>query len=638
MAGAVVLCATVLDGAAHASSAIFGATDRTPVAIAIDAAGNIYTANQDGPNTVTKITAAGVSTVNWASTGATPNAIATDAAGNVYIANQGSHTVTKITAAGVPTINWASAGAGSGPTGIAIDAAGNVYTANQLTRNVTKITPGGTATMLGTTGFASPMAIVLATDGTMYTANRDPGGVTKITPDGTSTPFYTATSGNARAITIDSAGNVYYANRDLDIVTKITLDGTSAQLGPTGDSPSGIAIDAAGNVYTANQDSHDVTKITPGGATTTLTLAGGTVPIGITIDADGSLYVVNAGTKNVTKIMSSADPAPPAAPAAPSAVAGVGVATVTVVANTPSAAFGTPSSYTVTAVQDSSKLCTVAFGQSTCTIGGLAVGTAYTFTARAHLATWQTAASAPSTAVTPTSSVPDAPTALVATPSDASASLAFTAGYDNGSAITNYEYRLGDGSWTALDPPTTTSPVTIANLTNSTTYSIRLRAINGSGDGKGAPSAAVSVTPVAPLLPPASPTAPRPATTTAPRTPSTTFRLLPTAASTLRLQTTLVVSAPGVATQRGTFSTSSGTRGARRPTACTGRRKITKAGRYTISCTLTAAARSARRHGPIRITLVTTFTPTGGTARAVRRTVTLKQTGVIATTSSAVTG
>ena len=153
MAGAVVLCATVLDGAAHASSAIFGATDRTPVAIAIDAAGNIYTANQDGPNTVTKITAAGVSTVNWASTGATPNAIATDAAGNVYIANQGSHTVTKITAAGIPTINWVSTGAGSGPTGIAIDAAGNVYTANQLTRNVTKITPEGTATMLGTTGF-----------------------------------------------------------------------------------------------------------------------------------------------------------------------------------------------------------------------------------------------------------------------------------------------------------------------------------------------------------------------------------------------------------------------------------------------------------------------------------------------------
>jgi len=630
MAVAVVLGATVLAGAAHASSAIFGGTDRSPVAIAIDSAGNIYTANQDGPRTVTKITAAGVSTVNWASTGATPNAIATDAAGNVYIANQGSHTVTKITAAGVPTIDWVSTGAGSGPTGIAIDAAGNVYTANQITHDVTKITPGGTATMLGTTGFASPMAIVLAADGTKYTANRSPGGVTKITPDGASTLFDAATSGNASAITIDSAGNVYYANQDLRIVTKITPDGTSAQLGPTGNNPSGIAIDAAGNVYTANQGSHNVTKITPGGATTTLTLAGGTAPIGITIDADGSLYVVNAGSHNVTKITSSADPAPPATPAAPSAVAGAGGATVTVVANTTSAAFGTPSSYTVTAVQDPSKLCTVSFGQSTCTIGGLAVGTAYTFTAKAHLATWQTAASAPSTAVTPTTSVPDAPTALVATPSDASASLAFTAGYDNGSAITNYEYRLGDGSWTALDPPTTTSPVTIANLTNGTTYSVRLRAINGSGDGKGAPSAAVSVTPVAPLPPPATPAAPR--------TPSNTFRLLPTAATTSRLQTTLVVSAPGVATQRGTFRTLSGTRGARRPTACTGRRKIIKAGRYTINCTLTAAARSARRHGPIRITLVTTFTPTGGTPRAVRRTVTLKQTGVIATTSSAVTG
>ena len=98
------------------------------------------------------------------------------------------------------------------------------------------------------------------------------------------------------------------------------------------------------------------------------------------------------------------------------------------------------------------------------------------------------------------------------------------------------------------------------------------------------------------------------------------------------LQTVIVVPGVGVATQRGTFIYSSGARSARTLTACTGQKTITKAGRYMVNCALTAAARSARRRGSLRMTLVTTFTPTGGTASAISRTVTLKKA------SSGVTG
>ena len=101
-----------------------------------------------------------------------------------------------------------------------------------------------------------------------------------------------------------------------------------------------------------------------------------------------------------------------------------------------------------------------------------------------------------------------------------------------------------------------------------------------------------------------------------------------TASSTL-LQSALVVSDPGTAKQSGAFiyAPSGG-----RVTACVGSKKLTKAGRYTINCKLTAAARSARRRGAIRLTLITTFSPTGGTASAIERKVTLKRT------SSGVTG
>jgi titin len=365
--------------------------------------------------------------------------------------------------------------------------------------------------------------------------------------------------------------------------------------------------------------------------------------------------------------------------------------------------------YTFTAVQDSSKHCTTSFVLRSCVVSGLTDGSAYTFTSRAQLATWQTAASAPSNSVTP-AAAPDAPTALVATPGNASASIAFTPGADGGAAITNYEYKLDDGSWTAMSPSVTSSPIAITGLTNGTSYAIRLRALNSAGAG--AQSDAVSVTPAAaPDAPTAlvatpgnasasiaftpgasngaaitnyeyklgdgswtamspsvtsspiaiagltngtsyairlralntagagaqsdavnvTPVDPTPTPTPTPK-PSNRFVLSPVAASSSALQSVIVTSNPGTATQRGTFNSPSTARSAKRVTACADSKKITKAGRYKLTCELTSAARSARRRGAIRVTLTTTFKPTGGTARSVARTITLKKT------SSGITG
>jgi hypothetical protein len=88
-------------------------------------------------------------------------------------------------------------------------------------------------------------------------------------------------------------------------------------------------------------------------------------------------------------------------------------------------------------------------------------------------------------------SAPAAPTGLVATAGDGSASIAFTAGADGGAAITKYQVKVGNGSWT--DAVGTTSPITISGLTNYQTANIRLRAVNAAGAG--AASAAVSVRP-----------------------------------------------------------------------------------------------------------------------------------------------
>ena len=98
---------------------------------------------------------------------------------------------------------------------------------------------------------------------------------------------------------------------------------------------------------------------------------------------------------------------------------------------------------------------------------------------------------------------PAAPTALSGTALSTSVSIAFTPGAENGSAITNYQYALSTdsgstyGSFVALDPADATSPITISGLTASTTYTIKLKAVNTMGAGT--ESAGVSVTTIAAL-------------------------------------------------------------------------------------------------------------------------------------------
>ena len=130
------------------------------------------------------------------------------------------------------------------------------------------------------------------------------------------------------------------------------------------------------------------------------------------------------------------------------------------------------------------------------TISGLTAGTAYYIKLKAVNDMGDSVASA---AVSiSTLATPDAPTSLSATAlSTTSVSVAFTAGSDNGYAISNYQYALSTnsgstyGSFTALATPDATSPITITGLTVDTAYYVKLKAVNT--NGAGAESSAVSV-------------------------------------------------------------------------------------------------------------------------------------------------
>ena len=135
----------------------------------------------------------------------------------------------------------------------------------------------------------------------------------------------------------------------------------------------------------------------------------------------------------------------------------------------------------------------------TTTITGLTNGTTYTFRVAAINSVGTGSQSANSNAVTP-ATVPGAPTIGTATPGNAQATVTWSAPASNGgSSITGYVVTpyIGATAQTATTVGTVLT-TTITGLTNGTTYTFRVAAINGVGTGsQSANSNAVTPTSVA---------------------------------------------------------------------------------------------------------------------------------------------
>ena len=290
------------------------ASGSQPATIAIDASGNVYTANYNN-NTVSKITSGGTVTKAWATlaNNAYPQSIAIDGSGNVYTANNNNNTVSKVTSGGSVTQAWATLANNAFPYAIAIDGSGNVYTANTGNNTVSKITSGGSVTQTWATldPYAYAQSIAIDGSGNVYTANYGNNTVSKITSGGSVTQAWATLASDAYpyGIAIDGSGNVYTANNNNNTVSKITSGGTVTQTWATLDPyayPQSIAIDGSGNVYTANYgyNYNTVSKITSGGTVTQpwATLANNANPYGIAIDGSGNVYTANYVNNTVSKI------------------------------------------------------------------------------------------------------------------------------------------------------------------------------------------------------------------------------------------------------------------------------------------------------------------------------------------------
>jgi endonuclease YncB( thermonuclease family) len=160
--------------------------------------------------------------------------------------------------------------------------------------------------------------------------------------------------------------------------------------------------------------------------------------------------------------------------------------------------------YTATSVEDPSKQCSTTDGATSCLVPNLVNGTQYTFTVRASNPLGVSGPSNPSPGVTPgayaglSDAKPDAPTDVMALPSNASAVVSWTPpANDGGHEITSYVVSAsGPGTHTCTAPGGTTSCV-VNGLTNGTPYTFTVVAENAKGKSADSLPTPNSVTPFA---------------------------------------------------------------------------------------------------------------------------------------------
>jgi uncharacterized protein (TIGR03437 family) len=256
-----------------------------PYGIASDSSGNFYFTDEE-PNFpsqtphILKVTPGG-STLIVAGTGPdgfsgdngpaitaalnTPQGLAVDAAGDIYVADNGNERVRKIDTTGTITTiagngkfefsgdNGPAISAGLDPFDLALDSTGDLFVVDQLNNRVRKIAPNGTITTVVGTGAPG------------YAGDGGPATQARLNlPSG---------------IALDSAGNMYIADEGNEVVRRVnpgglitTIAGNGTYTPSTGDGgpataaqldPFSVAVDAAGNLYVTDSFNSHVRVLTP---------------------------------------------------------------------------------------------------------------------------------------------------------------------------------------------------------------------------------------------------------------------------------------------------------------------------------------------------------------------------------------
>jgi sugar lactone lactonase YvrE len=326
------------------------------------------------PNTGTVVSTGGVALPF-------PFQIALDALGNIYSANNGGNLVKIPAGGGTASVVSASPYTFSSEvTGVAFDGAGNLFISDHLNSRIIVKRPGGVASLLTINGLGTPLGYptALAFDGAgnLYISDYENGRIVEVsnllvagstsvgigTVIGTGS-YVTSTTG-ITGVAVDPMGNIYipdgYAGTDPSRVIKVTAAGVVSLLTPTGitfSRPEGVTADSMGNIYVNDGGNNRIVEITTAGVASVVAIKGLpspttlSDPFGVTLDPYGNLYIPDSGNNRVlfVNVSGSALTFPTTAQGATSAAQ---TATVTNLGNLP-LIFSANPAYTANFIENS---------------------------------------------------------------------------------------------------------------------------------------------------------------------------------------------------------------------------------------------------------------------------------------------
>jgi len=336
---------------------------------------------------------------------------------------------------------------------LAVDGTGNVYTTGTF-EFTADFDPGAATTNLSSAGGSDVFVSKLDSSGNLIWAKR----------------FGGSSDDTGRSLAVDSSGNVYTtgyfqgtvdfdpgaattnltsAGSDDIFISQLDLSGNliwAKRIGGSGvDNGNSIAIDSTGNVYTTGFFS-GTADFDPGAVTFNLTTAGQTDAFVSKLDPSGNLLWAKR-------------------------IGGSSIDNGDALAVNSTGNIYTAGRFYATADFDPSE------GTTNLTPAGGVDVFLLKLTPSGD---------------TQASAAPSAPTLNSLTGGDRRVTISFTAGANNGAAITDYEYSLNGASY--ISAGTITSPFTITGLNGRTTYSVTIKARNSAGLSAASSSLSVTTT------------------------------------------------------------------------------------------------------------------------------------------------
>jgi len=404
-----------------------GSAYASVTSLATDSSGNIYVGYSQS---VKKISSAGA--LVWTSnTSFEPYSIAIDSQSRVLVGTRSG--LRRISSTGVTDSTYNStSGATAAQVGVGSGNAEIYSVAYQATQDRTVflsnffnsarrlggLTSTGSEDSTFTQNSLTTTSVALALDSNNNIYVVGPSGMGYLkrfsatgTTTSTETTFSTNVSGKLdgapTAVAVDSSNNIYVVGDFTGKVKKFSSTGiedttfnTNAAAAALPNGARTVAVQSGGKIIVGGSFTGNVKRFNADGTLDSTFVydnaTGGTVNDAVVL-SDGYVLVGTSTTPFIKKVYSVF--VAPNTPGTPSAVAGDAQATITVTA--PSSGV-TPSGYTVTAVQDTSKTCTVTGSTGSCIVTGLTNGISYTFTSVAlNGDTVSALPSAASSAVTP---------------------------------------------------------------------------------------------------------------------------------------------------------------------------------------------------------------------------------------------